>query len=244
MGIKGILFDKDGTLLDFHLLWSRSAPVVVDQLIHMNQWDETEVDRDFILKAMGVEAERVIPEGALAYMTYSEIGGEISRALSQKKIHKDSVLLGSQLSVLYETVISDKDYSKSVITDLPNLFHQLKGMGLKIGLATADTFHSAQKCFKALNVYESFDFIGSDDGILRPKPKADMFDSFAKKFGFLPEEIAVVGDTPNDMIFAHKCGGTGIGVLSGLSSLKDLEDKADYVISSVKTLPELIDNLI
>ena len=70
-----------------------------------------------------------------------------------------------------------------------------------------------------------FDYVGADDGVLRPKPEADMFLEFQKKFGLKPQEIAVVGDTYNDIRFARENGGVAIGVLSGVSQEADFAGK-------------------
>ena len=70
-----------------------------------------------------------------------------------------------------------------------------------------------------------------------------MFVEFIDKTGLSADEIAVVGDTFNDMLFAKNNGGTAIGVLSGVSSRRDLEEIADYIIESVDELPGLTDRL-
>ena len=56
-----------------------------------------------------------------------------------------------------------------------------------------------------------------------------------------PQEILVVGDTKNDMIFAHMCGGTGIGVLSGLAKKEDFAGEADEILTSIGELPAYLE---
>ena len=114
---------------------------------------------------------------------------------------------------------------------------------LEIGLATADTVPSAKNCLKRLEVLEKFDYVGADDGVLRPKPEADMFLEFQKKFGLKPQEIAVVGDTYNDIRFARENGGVAIGVLSGVSQEADFCGEADYILNSVGELPQLLEQI-
>ena len=95
---------------------------------------------------------------------------------------------------------------------------------------------SAKSCLKKLGTYQEFDYVGADDGVKRPKPEADMFLEFQHKFNLKPEEIAVVGDTYNDVVFARNNGGIAIGVLSGVSSEEDFRGEADYILDSVKDL--------
>ena len=58
-----------------------------------------------------------------------------------------------------------------------------------------------------------------------------------------PENILVVGDTINDMNFAHNGGSIAVGVLSGVSSRKQLAPAADYILNSVADVPALIRQL-
>ena len=51
--IKGILFDKDGTLIDFFSLWMGAAKAVVIQFLKENELSEEVKERVFY--AMGIE---------------------------------------------------------------------------------------------------------------------------------------------------------------------------------------------
>lgn len=240
MQIKGILFDKDGTLIDFNAVWLTAAKEVVRFFIQINGLEySTEVEKR-IYQAIGMEQERVIPNGPLAYQTYYEIGTGICKELQKMQIELDTKLVERQLSVLFESVCARKDFSYHPIVDLKPLFTQLSENGLKIGLATADTKSSVERCFTSLGVLDDFEYLGYDDGTLQPKPAGDMFFAFAKKCSLKPSEILVVGDTKNDMIFAHRYGGIGVGVLSGVSKKQDFGKEADFVVDTVAELPDLL----
>ena len=63
--------------------------------------------------------------------------------------------------------------------------------------------------------------------------------------GFVFKEQAAdfVGDTINDMNFAHNGGAIAVGVLSGVSSREQLAPAADYILDSVADVPALIRQL-
>ena len=61
--------------------------------------------------------------------------------------------------------------------------------------------------------------------------------------GTKPQEIAVVGDTYNDIRFARENGGVAIGVLSGVSQEADFCGEADYILNSVGELPQLLEQI-
>ena len=65
---------------------------------------------------------------------------------------------------------------------------------------------------------------------------------FCKAYGLEPEEVAVVGDTYNDMRFAKNCKGKAVGVLSGVSRKgKIFQDLADVVLPSVADIFSILD---
>lgn len=47
MQIKGILFDKDGTLIDFQSLWLQAAKEVADLLIRINGLEKSK-EKEFL----------------------------------------------------------------------------------------------------------------------------------------------------------------------------------------------------
>lgn len=241
--IKGILFDKDGTLVDFFSLWLQAATAVVPVFLRKNGMEDSKEMVGHLLQTMGVNQGEVDPKGALAYKSYGEIAEDICGALAKRGIEVSVPLARKQLEELFNENVTSQSTKFHLFTDMNVLMENLKSRKIVIGLATADTKLSAESCLDSIGVKHFFDYIGADDGRRKPKPDKEMFLEFAEQFSLLPEEIAVVGDTYNDMMFAKKNGGVAIGVLSGVSEKKDFEDKADYVINSIHELPELLDRI-
>lgn len=239
--IKGILFDKDGTLIDFFSLWLGAAKAVVIQFLKENELSEEVKERVFY--AMGIENGEIDPYVGLAYKSYSEIALDITDELSREQIYLDSRKVRMQLERLFAEYVTESQAQYVETADIKAVLDSLKQRNIWIGLATADTVPSAKNCLKRLEVLEKFDYVGADDGVLRPKPEADMFLEFQKKFGLKPQEIAVVGDTYNDIRFARENGGVAIGVLSGVSQEADFCGEADYILNSVGELPQLLEQI-
>ena len=65
--IKGILFDKDGTLIDFYEVWGKAAVKVAKRLCDARRMPERQ---RMLLREMGVADGRVDPDGALAWKSY------------------------------------------------------------------------------------------------------------------------------------------------------------------------------
>lgn len=238
--IKGILFDKDGTLIDFFSLWLDAAMEVVPEFLKQNKLDSSEEMIDYILRTIGVTEMKVDPAGALAYKSYTEIAAEIQEALLEKGYLISEEKIQNQIEALFHKSVT-RGYSRlQQLTDIKKMIAYLQEKQIHVGLATADTLDSARACLDSMEVLEQFDYVGADDGIRKPKPEKDMFLEFQEQFGLLAEEIAVVGDSYNDIVFAKRNGGIAIGVLSGVSQAKDFQDEADFIISSIQELPELL----
>lgn len=238
--IKGILFDKDGTLIDFFALWLNAALETIPLFLEQNGIEPTEETEEFLLGVIGVENGKVNPRGALAYKSYKEIAEDICGALKEKQVFLEADKVRRQIETLFVENVTGNGADYRQFVNVESLLENLKASGVAIGMATADTTASAKACLEKINALHLFDYIGADDGVLKPKPAPDMFEQFKKLTGLESGEIAVVGDTYNDIVFAKENGGIGVGVLSGVSSREDFQGEADYILDSIGDLPKII----
>ena len=104
MDIKGILFDKDGTLIEFHSFWVQAAKRVVPEFLAENQISPDQKHVDVVMEAMGVFGDDIDPNGALAYKSNKEIAEEITEALASKEIYIDSRKAQKQIVRLFEKI--------------------------------------------------------------------------------------------------------------------------------------------
>ena len=61
--------------------------------------------------------------------------------------------------------------------------------------------------------------------------------AFASALGIAARDIAVVGDSPHDLIAARAAGATAVGVLSGPNGAEVLAPHADVLLPSIVKLP-------
>ncbi len=241
--IKGILFDKDGTLMDFHTFWVDTAIEIVPELLEKNRIPQQKEIQDRVLASMGIQNGKIMKGGILAHQTLPQIGNVVCETLKQDAFYLDQEEIGRQLVELFELHAKKSPQKYKPIGNLQELILKLKDRGIYIGLATADTEKSANLSLTYLNIKEWFDYIGADNGIRKPKPNQEMFQEFQQMYHLKPTEIVMVGDTFNDMKFAKNSGGISVGVLSGIGTLDELEKEADYILDSVVQIPKLLDQI-
>lgn len=230
--IRGVLFDKDGTLFEYHGTW---VPIIFEAAAMAAQGDADLVSR--LVDAAGYdEARRQIRAGSLF------AGGdtiELADRWRQLGVRREQADLVTSLDALFARLAPAMSVP---VTDLPALFSTLTGRGLKLGLATNDVEASARALMGrfALDPFLSFQ-AGYDSGH-GAKPEPGMTLAFCERVGLAPESVAVVGDNRHDLDMGRAAGaGLLVGVLTGTSAYADLAPLADAVIESVADLPSLLD---
>ena len=230
MKIRGIIFDKDGTLMEFSDLWQ----CAVEELF--NEYSLSEEVKEDIREKIGIKSDSTIRENSiLASGTMDELFEVISMYIlnSEDEIYENMEEFFSEYLKSHSNMIKET-------CDLDGLFNELKNDGIKIGVITADNYRQARFCFQILKLEKYIEFLGSGDRYLN-KPNPQALQAFCKKFSLDMNEVAVVGDSDIDMQLG-KHAGLSIGVLSGVGTEKMLLNSADVVVKSPCDILSVIDN--
>lgn len=231
--IKGILFDKDGTLIDFSL-WRDAGIQTIKTIMGEYDLNDEELFAE-LKKSIGITEIGAEPFGALAYKSHEDLAEELHFVLNKYR-NIDLCKFQSHVAGLLRKEVLRDDVEFKEVTDIRALYRHLSANGIKMGMATADSHQSAMHMINKLNLDDCFDFIGSYDGVMKPKPNKDMCMRFCSMYGLSPNEVAIVGDSYNDMMFAKNSGAIGVGVLSGVSCKINLKDVANVIIPTVDSL--------
>ena len=219
--LKGLLFDKDGTLLDFHATWTPVYDRVAQEL--------AEGDADL--------ARRLLEHGGRDPLSGHYRPGTLLAQGNTREIAEawGPLLPAWSAEVLIERMdrtFSDQGVAASVpVLDLAAFFARLKNRGLKLGVATSDNERAAKAILERFQTLHLLDFVAGYDSGHGVKPTPGMVHAFCAAVGLQPAEVAMIGDNRHDMEMGHRAGcGARIGVLTGTSSAADLEPVATVVL--------------
>jgi phosphoglycolate phosphatase len=228
MGIKAILFDKDGTLIDVNGTWVPFYKAMLKQEQGLTL-DEAEAK----MALAGYDrSTRTFKPGSL-------LAGGTTRQLVEVWWPEASAAEHTDITRRLDHDLAPLALShmKPLLPLTPVLL-ALQALGLKLGVATNDGEKSAKGHMQALGVQGFFEVILGADSVAEPKPSGQMVRRFAALTGLAESEIAMVGDNTHDLEEAQSGGaGMAIGVLSGNGTRADLTPHADHVLDSVADLP-------
>ncbi len=226
-----IIFDKDGTLIDFDAMWGGWVEALAARL-------EAATGRQvapalFVALGYDAVARRTTAGGRLAVTPMGELRALTSAVLVSQSLPDNEVelVLGSAWE------IPDPAAAARPLADLPQLFGALRERGLKIAIATSDDRAPTLATLTNLGVAQRVDVvIAADDGVpLKPKP--DMVWAACQAINVEPRQAIVVGDALPELQMARAAGaGLAVGVTSGVSSADMLAPWADVVIANVSDL--------
>ncbi len=230
--LKGLLFDKDGTLFDFNASWR----TVVDQTIEVLAPSPSYIDRMASDVGYDRASKRFQPGSAV-------VAGAIPECADIWARYRPD--LGAERIETIANQIVDSAVARGALVpavpDLRGLLQALIDRGLQLGIATHDSEAAARRHAKRHEVLDCFAFISGYDSGHGLKPGPGMMQAFCRSTGLHPGECVMIGDSIHDLGVAPSSGAAmSIGVLTGPAEREDLEPHADHVIDSIGDLPELL----
>lgn len=241
--VDAILFDKDGTLIDFLSLWGAWMNALYSRL------------RDE-LAALGVEwrpdewtallGTIHAPDGA---MTGFDRNGPFAMgsmdevtAILAGKAYRCGLPWNEALELVRSCRgLADKELDRKrsarAMPGLRRFLEQCARRGLPLAVVTADETEQARKHLRWLGIDRYFADIIGNDRVSRGKPDPGMVHLACSVLGIEPSRTALIGDTAGDMRMGKAAGvrlTIGIGASDGLPG-------ADAVITGYGALDFLPD---
>lgn len=230
-GIDLLIFDKDGTLIEFHLMWGGW----VDRLARRLEEATGLPLRDGLYPLLGVERAtgQVQAHGLMAATPMRRIREVVEGYVSD---------IGAGPAAAADAVAGvwhapDPVALAQPVTDLKALLAALRRRVPTFAVATSDDRDPTERTLAALGIAGEMAALACADDGIRPKPAPDPVLHLCSALGTAPARTAVIGDSPADMRMARAAGaGRVIGVLTGVGDRATLEPLADLVLGSIAEL--------
>lgn len=230
-GIDLVVFDKDGTLVDFAAMWGGWALELGRRLEGSTR---RPVSGD-VFAAIGFDpvSGRIQPGAPLAIGTMAEIEGIVAAVIRRWCPN----VAAARRAV--ETAWFEPDPVATAVptADLAPLFEALVSSGRRLAVATTDDRAPTEATLRGLGLRGRVSALACGDDGVGVKPDPAMVLALCRATAVPPDRTAVIGDTPADLVMGRAAGvGRTIGVLSGLGTRADLEPLADAVIRTIRDL--------
>ncbi|MDA7482967.1 HAD family hydrolase [Planktomarina temperata] len=227
MNIRGVIFDKDGTLFDFQSTWDIWTAQVLARIAGS---DEALLQQ--LAEALGYDTHtrRVQPGSVIVAATPMEIAAVV----------KDCIPALSQTQICDWLNEEAKTAPQVLVTDLHRLTAELRRINLGLCVMTNDAEAPARTHLASVQASGLFDFvIGSDSGF-GAKPQAAPLLALADKMEIPAAACVMVGDSTHDLRAGRAAGMRAVAVLTGLAEADELAPLADAVLPDVSHLPAWI----
>ena len=226
--IKGILFDKDGTLVDFQKTW-----FAIGDLMALEAAGGDRVRADALMAEAGYDFS------AHCFRADSVFAAGTNADIVALWYPQADAVQRHALAAHFDIFTAEQGALQAVaLPGCREAIASLHGSGFRLGVATNDSTGGAEKTLGGLGIAQMFTAAYGYDAVANPKPSPDAIYAFCDLTGLKPSEIAMVGDNRHDLVMA-KAGGAGlaVGVLSGTGTRETLAPLADVILDSIADLP-------
>ncbi len=210
-GIKAVIFDLDGTLVDSMWIWE-------------------DIDIEF-LASYGLEHPKSFQKD-LNGMSFTET----AMYFKERFLIPDSV---EEIKRIWNAMAYDKYANEVPLKNgVLEFVKTLKSKGIKLGIASSNSIELVSTVIKRFHMETYFDTINTSCEVPKGKPAPDIYLLAAKMLKVKPEECLVFEDVMQG-ILAAKSANMKVCAVDDAYSVDTLEEKAavaDYYIRDYKDL--------
>lgn len=225
--VRGLCFDKDGTLFDFAATWQAWAQAFLRSAARGNKAHAAAMGAaiGFDLAAGKFARDSVVIAG-----TAAEVAQKLAPHLSDLSLQGILALINEEAARV----------PQQPAVPLRPLLEGFRAQDIALGLATNDSEAPTLAHLAAAGVTDLFDFIAGYDSGFGGKPAPGQLVAFAQTVDLPPEQIVMVGDSTHDLFAGRAAGMRTIGVLTGAAKAEDLAPHADAVLRDIGEIPAWI----
>lgn len=199
--IQAILFDKDGTLFDIDATWSTYMNEFVMVTLELLEVDVAHTAQ--LLSDVGIIDGKIIMNSPFATQPAQVTVGQLIQAV----IKLNNSLTMNRVEQAMKRATKRCGGVKAVaMPGLADVITHCQRKGYLLGIATMDGEMETLQQLSDHGLLESFHFVATSDNCDFLKPDAKLVELFSTKIGVPIANIAIVGDSENDMQLGINAG--------------------------------------
>jgi len=229
-----VVFDKDGTLIDFNALWGARTQRWVEAISASIGLTHKAKGELYSLLGYSPVRKQVRPESPLAVVSFEVLYTLAAGVICQAGIpwHQARDLA---ISCAQDTILAAIDPVEiRPKGDVVGLMRQLVGAQIRVAVVTSDDRRMTEATLELLGIKELINLLICGDDPVPNKPSPEALWQISTQLGIDVKRIMMVGDTLSDMQFAGNAGiAFRIGVTSSSGDKSSLTSCADAILTSI-----------
>lgn len=221
--IKAVLFDKDGTLIDFQDSWAPWAAKTIAALAKRTGHAAADIAAAM---RFDLAAERFHPDSPVIAGTPDALVALLRPFIADVPRQEVMALL-----------TPDADATAlAPVAGLRDTLVELAARGVAMAVVTNDFEADSIRQIDALGLSDLLACVIGYDSGFGGKPAPEGCLAAAKRVGVAPRNCVMVGDSLHDLSAGKAAGMVTVGVLTGVASRADLAPHADAVFDDIRGL--------
>ena len=233
-----IVFDKDGTLIDFHALWGPRMVKSAEALRTAHGPDTVSLENLYLASGYDHQSGRTCSQGPLATAPVRDLEIVVATVLFQSGLAWDKAraLVNQHFSPVMSAL--PKPAEIKARGDVRSVLMRLRAAGFRLAVATSDNRGPTEVALEAIGVAELVDLTLCGDDTTGPtKPDPLALEYLGEQLDIPVGRMVMVGDTVSDMEMANQAGAAlAVGLPGGADSREALSQMTAALLQSIEDL--------
>jgi phosphoglycolate phosphatase len=205
-GVEGVLFDKDGTLIDSHFYWGKI--IEKRSLAISNHYGLEPSMFSPLCLAMGYSCEQrlLIPEGPVALVGREKVVTAVNDFLRNSGVPSEKPEVETVFVKVHKAFQREAPDFFKLLPGVEVLLKRLKDHQVSMAVVTSDAVTNTMQMLESLKLLSFFSIIIGRESTSESKESGVPAVTAATQMGNPPQAVVAIGDAPIDIVMAHKAG--------------------------------------